>query len=144
MQRGLLLLGIALMACALIAVRPATPQPTVLYLSPHAEIAPFSRSWDPSRTIKVEDDEWARRQESGPVKDELCGNNGDDCPDIPAFNGEDYFDDKPLGCCYSKEQQHVWDKWKALKERVAKLEGEVHYLRNIKRGVWFKRAYDVA
>ena len=23
-----------------------------------------------------------------------CGDNGDECPELPSFNGEDYFDDK--------------------------------------------------
>ena len=55
----------------------------------------------------------------------------DDCPEVPAFSGEDYFDEKQIGCCYSKEQQAVWDKWNALKHRVAKLEGQVQYLRNV-------------
>jgi len=26
-------------------------------------------------------------------------------PEIPAFSGEDYFTDKPLDCCYDKQQQ---------------------------------------
>jgi hypothetical protein len=41
---------------------------------------------------------------------------------------QDYFDEKPIGCCYNKQQQAVWDKWNLLKKRVAKLEGQVHYL----------------
>lgn len=44
---------------------------------------------------------------------------------------QDYFDEKPIGCCYSKQQQAVWDKWNLLKQRVAKLEGQVQYLRNV-------------
>jgi len=34
----------------------------------------------------------------------------DDCPEVPAFAGEDYFEDHALGCCYNKEQQLVWDR----------------------------------
>lgn len=31
------------------------------------------------------------------AQDELCGPDGKGCPELPAFNGEDYFDDKPVG-----------------------------------------------
>ena len=108
-----------------------------------------------------------------------CGNNGDECPELPSFNGEDYFDDKvrvcscvlvstllcaaplrasiqrrlcetffvlfvlvswqPLGCCYTKEQQALWERWLALKNRVARLEGTVRYLRGVKKTVIIKQ-----
>lgn len=76
------------------------------------------------------------------LHDTLCGQSleQDDCPDVPAFNGEDYFDEKPIGCCYNKQQQAVWDKWNLLKQRVAKLEGQVQYLRNVKRNVEIKQS----
>ncbi|MGB1597899.1 MAG: hypothetical protein ACPIOQ_34405, partial [Promethearchaeia archaeon] len=71
---------------------------TQLYTSPHAEVAPFSRVWNPDTNNVYEDpDDWPSppRGGSGITKDELCGNNGDECPELPSFNGEDYFDDKP-------------------------------------------------
>ena len=115
---------------------------TQLYTSPHAEVAPFSRVWNPDTNNVYEDpDDWPSppRGGSGITKDELCGNNGDECPELPSFNGEDYFDDKPLGCCYTKEQQALWERWLALKNRIARLEGTVRYLRGVKKTVIIKQ-----
>jgi hypothetical protein len=55
---------------------------------------PNNNSVDPSIA-----DEWAHKDSPDDIKeDELCGTDGKHCPELPAFNGEDYFDDKPLGC----------------------------------------------
>jgi hypothetical protein len=53
--------------------------------------------------------------------DMLCGTMGDNCPEVAPFNGEDYFEaGKPIGCCYTPQQQAVWAKWNSLATRVAK------------------------
>ena len=64
------------------------------------------------------------------MEDTLCGPNGENCPELPAFSGEDYFDEKPIGCCYTKEQQDLWSKWVSLKNRVARLEGIYNELKD--------------
>jgi hypothetical protein len=95
--------------------------------------------WNPDTNNVYEDpNDWPKADDEGIVKDELCGEHGDECPEVPAFNGEDYFDDKPLGCCYTKEQQALWGKWVALKKRVARLEGAVRYLRGVEKTVQIK------
>lgn len=56
-----------------------------------------------------------------PPVDMLCGTMGDNCPEVAPFNGEDYFEaGKPIGCCYTPQQQAVWAKWNSLATRVAK------------------------
>jgi len=96
------------------------PRTTELYTAPHSEVAPFQRVWNPDTNNVYEDpDDWPKESDDDDTitKDELCGSNGDECPELPSFNGEDYFDDKPLGCCYTKEQQALWERWVALKNR---------------------------
>lgn len=118
------------------------PRTTKLYTAPHSEVAPFQRVWNPDTNNVYEDpNDWPNESDDDDTitKDELCGNNGDECPEIPSFNGEDYFDDKPIGCCYTKEQQAVWERWLALKNRVARLEGTVRYLRGVKKTVIIKQ-----
>jgi hypothetical protein len=46
---------------------------------------------------------------------------------------------QPLGCCYTKEQQALWERWLALKNRVSRLEGTVRYLRGVKKTVIIKQ-----
>uniref|UniRef100_A0A7S4P8Y3 PA14 domain-containing protein n=1 Tax=Guillardia theta TaxID=55529 RepID=A0A7S4P8Y3_GUITH len=114
---------------------------SVLYTAPHSEVAPFQRVWNPDTNNVYEDpNEWPtgpgwNSDDDEPAQDKLCGSDGSDCPEIPAFNGEDYFDDKPIGCCHTKEEQEVWSKWIALRNRVARLEGTVRHLQNLKRTV---------
>jgi hypothetical protein len=100
--------------------------------------------WNPDASEDVGEPGRKDEQDDGiGLHDTLCGQSleQDDCPEVPAFSGEDYFDDKALGCCNSKEQQLVWSKWNELKQRVAKLEGEVHYLRDVDKNVYIKQAY---
>lgn len=118
------------------------PRTTELYTAPHSEVAPFQRVWNPDTNNVYEDpNDWPKESDDDDTitKDTLCGENGDECPEIPAFSGEDYFDDKPLGCCYTKEQQAVWERWLALKNKVARLEGTVRYLRGVKKTVIIKQ-----
>ena len=134
---GVLAVGVCLLA---LSGMQTLPEEVVLYTAPHSEVAPFQRVWNPDTNNDYTDDPFASDAEddAAPVKDELCGNNGDDCPELPAFNGEDYFDDTPIGCCYDKAQQETWEKWVALKNRVSRLEGTVRYLRSIKQDVTLK------
>ena len=75
---------------------------TVLYTAPHAEFAPFQRIWNPPESPN--DDEAQR--DSGDegngddeiVTDDIAGEDGKYSDvNIPAFNGEDYFDNTPIG-----------------------------------------------
>jgi len=110
-----------------------------MYTAPHSEVAPFQRVWNPDTNNDYTEKDFAGGDgDEGPVKDELCGTNGDDCPELPAFNGEDYFNDKPIGCCYDKQQQATWEKWLALKNKVARLEGTVRFLSSLKSQVAIK------
>eukprot|EP00802_Teleaulax_amphioxeia_P023057 Tamp_23582.p1 GENE.Tamp_23582~~Tamp_23582.p1 ORF type:complete len:314 (+),score=79.69 Tamp_23582:3-944(+) len=140
--------AVALLACSVVLgliVAARTQRRAVLYTAAHAEVAPFQRIWNPDTNSDYTPRafEGGDRDEGGVgLHDTLCGQSleQDDCPEVPAFSGEDYFDEKQIGCCYSKEQQAVWDKWNALKHRVAKLEGQVQYLRNVKRNVQINQA----
>ena len=80
-------------------------------------------------------DEFPEKEDEEILEDSLCGPQGDECPELPAFSGEDYFDDKPIGCCYNQEQQQIWNKWVALKNRVANLEGVYNALKTKKSTV---------
>eukprot|EP00961_Rhodomonas_salina_P118252 1591320-Rhodomonas_salina.3 len=124
-------------------------KPVVLYTAAHAEVAPFSRVWNPDTNNPHMNDEFAVDDKKGDrdeiIVDSLCGTDGSKCPELPAFNGEDYFSSKPIGyadppstlpislltpskfsrCCYTPEQQELWSKWKSMADRVAKLEGSI-------------------
>jgi hypothetical protein len=49
----------------------------------------------------------------------LCGDDGAKCPQVSANGEADDFEFKPM----NEEQARVWEKWLALKDRVADLEG---------------------
>jgi hypothetical protein len=49
----------------------------------------------------------------------LCGDDGAKCPQVLANGETDDFEFKPI----NKEQARLWEKWLALKDRVADLEG---------------------
>ena len=133
---AVLALGVCLVALG-VYVQPSA---VALYTAPHSEVAPFQRVWNPdtNNDYTVKDFASDASEDDGPVQDELCGSNGDDCPELPAFNGEDIFDDKPIGCCYDKKQQATWEKWQALKNKVSRLEGTVRFLSSLKSQVSMK------
>lgn len=135
-------LGLAVLALGVCLVALGVyvkPRSVVMYTAPHSEVAPFQRVWNPDTNNDYTEKDFAGGDgDEGPVKDELCGTNGDDCPELPAFNGEDYFNDKPIGCCYDKQQQATWEKWLALKNKVARLEGTVRFLSSLKSQVAIK------
>lgn len=70
---------------------------TVLYTSAHSEVAPFQRVWNPDSNNAHVVDEFPEKSVDFEPLDSLCGLDGSKCPEVPAFNGEDYFDEKPLG-----------------------------------------------
>ena len=77
-----------------------SPNPTVLYTAPHAEVAPFQRVWNPDTNNDYTVDDFAKDSDSdedGVVTDDLCGPDGTNCPELPAFGGEDYFSNTPVG-----------------------------------------------
>jgi hypothetical protein len=49
----------------------------------------------------------------------LCGDDGAKCPQVSSNGETDDFEFKPM----NEEQARVWEKWLALKDRVADLEG---------------------
>ncbi len=69
----------------------------MLYTSPHSEVAPFQRVWNPDTNNAYPIDEFPEKPEAADPVESLCGLDGSKCPELPAFNGEDYFDEKPLG-----------------------------------------------
>jgi hypothetical protein len=73
------------------------PNRTVLYTSPHSEVAPFQRVWNPDTNNAYAIDEFPEKPSGPDPVESLCGVDGTKCPELPAFNGEDYFDEKPLG-----------------------------------------------
>mmetsp|Transcript_11628 Transcript_11628/g.18260 ORF Transcript_11628/g.18260 Transcript_11628/m.18260 type:complete len:106 (+) Transcript_11628:83-400(+) len=84
--------------CLLVCSQTSRPQvPTVLYTAPHAEVAPFSRVWNPDTNDDYTPKEFAKEGGENLVYDDLCGPDGSKCPELPAFNGEDYFDGQALG-----------------------------------------------
>ena len=154
-------LTFAVCAVVLINMSRATARlrsPTVLYTAPHAEFATFQRVWNPDSNSDYSLKDFSKESDDDSDADQdvafLCGEDGSKCPEVPAFGGEDYFDQKPIGlhllafcsspkitfifsflfvnvlvrCCYNKEQQKVWTKWLALKNRVGKLEGILKHL----------------
>jgi hypothetical protein len=74
----------------------------VLYTAPHAEFAPFQRVWNPdtNNDYSVQDfSDDEGDEDSGIVTDDVAGDDGKfKDVEVPAFNGEDYFDAKPIGC----------------------------------------------
>eukprot|EP00287_Rhodomonas_sp_CCMP768_P015362 CAMPEP_0196758586 /NCGR_PEP_ID=MMETSP1091-20130531/104265_1 /TAXON_ID=302021 /ORGANISM="Rhodomonas sp., Strain CCMP768" /LENGTH=187 /DNA_ID=CAMNT_0042107415 /DNA_START=13 /DNA_END=576 /DNA_ORIENTATION=+ len=132
-RRTLAVAGMVMLTLvALVSLNLSQNKPVELFTDPHAEVAPFQRVWNPdtdnAHTVK---DLSSERSESKIIFDDLCGIDGSKCPELPAFNGEDYFSSTPIGCCYTPEQQELWTKWKSLADRVVKLEGTVHHLRQL-------------
>ncbi|KAJ1494548.1 hypothetical protein T484DRAFT_2470355 [Baffinella frigidus] len=134
--KGLLVLvaGAALVVLVALAGIQSRRQgrPTVLYTAAHSEVAPFQRVWNPDTNNDYTEKEFASEDhKNDPVMDTLCGTDGTKCPELPAFNGEDYFEaGKPIGCCYNK--QDVWERWNKLATRVSKMEGTVAFLKHLK------------
>lgn len=75
----------------------------VLYTAPHAEVATFQRVWNPDTnsdySLKDFEKDSEFDDESEADKDTVfsCGEEGSNCPEVPAFGGENYFDSKPIG-----------------------------------------------
>ena len=105
---------------------------TVLYTSPHSEVAPFARVWNPDTNNASPNEEEVAMQTALDKEEEDTGlpDVADADGEIPAFSGEDYFTSKPLDCCNTKEQQAVWQKWNALRLKVEGLEGTVRALQS--------------
>ena len=78
---------------------PRKMYPDVLYTAPHAEMAPFQRVWNPDTRSYFSVPDFSKESDEADDKGEknLCGVDGSKCPELPAFNGEDYFDSKPIG-----------------------------------------------
>ena len=77
----------------------AAPFPVVLYTAPHGEMAPFQSVWNPDTNSDYTPKDFSMDEDDS--KDDgdkfLCGDDGRKCPEVPSFNGEDYFDSKPIG-----------------------------------------------
>ncbi len=74
--------------------------PDVLYTAPHAEMAPFQRVWNPDTRSDYSTPDFSKESDGSDDHDgdkTLCGEDGSKCPKLPAFQGEDYFDSKPIG-----------------------------------------------
>jgi hypothetical protein len=75
--------------------------PVELYTAPHAEIAPFQRVWNPDTNNYYSSEDFSSDGSDGiensDLDSPLCGLDGNNCPEIPAFGGEDYFNNKPIG-----------------------------------------------
>jgi hypothetical protein len=73
----------------------------ILYTAPHAEMAPFQRVWNPDTNSDYSISDFSKEPDGVDDDDDsekkLCGEDGSKCPELPAFNGEDYFDSKPIG-----------------------------------------------
>jgi hypothetical protein len=74
----------------------------VLYTAPHAEFAPFQRVWNPDTNNDYSVQDFSGDEgddDSGIITDDIAGDDGKFRDvEVPAFNGEDYFDAKPIGC----------------------------------------------
>jgi hypothetical protein len=79
---------------------------TALYTAPHSEMAPFQRVWNPDTNSDYSVADFSRDEADDEPNDdsdvELCGKDGSNCPQVPAFKGEDYFDSKPIGFSISQ------------------------------------------
>jgi hypothetical protein len=77
-------------------------RPNVLFTAPHAEFAPFQRVWNPDTNNDYSVQDFSSDEgdeDSGIVTDDIAGDDGKfKDVEVPAFNGEDYFDAKPIGC----------------------------------------------
>ncbi len=77
--------------------------PTILITASHSEMAPFQRVWNPDTNSDYSRPEFGREDDDSDSNEddqnlaEPCGVDGSKCGEIPAFNGEDYFDSKPIG-----------------------------------------------
>ena len=93
-------LAIVLVSFLLMANNNLTKR-NVLYTAPHADIAPFQRVWNPDTNNDYTEKEFSNDDgdgDDGIVTDEISGEDGKFTGvNVPAFNGEDYFDDKPIG-----------------------------------------------
>jgi hypothetical protein len=96
--------GVATAICVLIMIYGFDENiqiyPSVLYTAPHAEMAPFQRVWNPDTRSDYTIPDFSKESDGLDGDDgekTLCGEDGSKCPELPAFNGEDYFDSKPIG-----------------------------------------------
>ena len=72
----------------------------ILYTAPHAEMAPFQRVWNPDTNSDYSITDFSKEPDGfddDRGEEKLCGEDGSKCPELPAFDGEEYFDSKPIG-----------------------------------------------
>ena len=82
---------------------------TILFTAPHAEFAPFQRVWNPDSNNDYTEKDFSREDEDKDEisTDDVAGADGKYSEvNIPAFNGEDYFDDKPIGWTSLCDEMH--------------------------------------
>jgi hypothetical protein len=113
------------MSCALIVFnvsvvdRDRELSPVILYSAP-SEIDPLERVQRREYTSLTQFlKDTGNDSDDGKALVVLCGDDGRKCPQVSASQGEDDFEFKPM----TAEQERVWKKWLALKDRVADLEG---------------------
>jgi hypothetical protein len=116
---------IALLSCALITFNVSVVDrdisPVILY-SVTSEMEPFQNAQSAQRREYTSLTQFLKDtgndSDDGKALVVLCGDDGKRCPQV-SLNGEDDFEFKPM----NEEQERVWNKWLALKSRVADLEG---------------------